>query len=117
MANESISYAVAFAAGFLTFLSPCLLPIIPSFIAYITGISLSEMTDSEKKGEAKRRAALHSLLFIAGFSLVFILLGLTATFIGKTLFNYQKPIRIAGGILIKYPSDFVQIAVKQMMRI
>lgn len=100
MANENISYAVAFAAGFLTFLSPCLLPIIPSFIAYITGISLSDMNDPVGKGAAKRKAMIHSALFIAGFSLIFILLGLTATFIGKALFHYQKFIQIGGGALI-----------------
>ncbi|MFA5143230.1 MAG: cytochrome c biogenesis protein CcdA [Candidatus Omnitrophota bacterium] len=100
MANESISYAVAFAAGFLTFLSPCLLPVIPSFIAYIAGISLSEMTGPERQGEARAKTIVHSLLFIAGFSIVFILLGLTATFIGKALFHYQKAIQIGGGILI-----------------
>jgi len=100
MANESISYAVAFTAGFLTFLSPCLLPIIPSFIAYITGISLGDLNDPVKKSAAKARSIIHSLLFITGFSLVFILFGLTATFIGKALFHYQKVIQIAGGMLI-----------------
>lgn len=100
MANENISYAVAFTAGFLTFLSPCLLPIIPSFIAYITGISLNDLNDPVKKSAAKRRSIIHSLLFIIGFSIVFILLGLTATVIGKALFQYQKFIQMAGGILI-----------------
>ena len=100
MNSNSISYAVAFAAGFLTFLSPCLLPVIPSFIAYITGISLSDINDPGKRQEAKRKAVIHSLLFIFGFSLIFIFLGLTATFIGKALFRYQKAIQIGGGILI-----------------
>ena len=100
MASENISYIVAFTAGFLTFLSPCLLPIIPSFIAYITGISLSDMNDPARKAGAKRKAMVHSLCFIIGFSLIFILLGLTATFIGKALFHYQKAIQIGGGILI-----------------
>ena len=100
MGNENISYAVAFTFGFLTFLSPCLLPIIPSFIAYITGISLSDMNDPDKKDSAKRRSLVHSIFFIFGFSLIFILLGLTATFIGKALFHYQKFIQVGGGILI-----------------
>ncbi len=96
----NISYLAAFGAGFLTFLSPCLLPIIPSFIAYITGISLGDLSDPAKKYAARRQSIIHSLLFIFGFSLIFILLGLTATLIGKTLFHYQKVIQIAGGILI-----------------
>ena len=97
--NENISYIVALTAGLLTFLSPCILPLIPSFVAYITGVSFDDLKDGGKAGVRKKTVA-HSLLFIAGFSIVFILLGLTATVIGKTLFRYQAVIRIAGGILI-----------------
>ena len=100
MASDSVSYIVAFTAGFLTFLSPCLLPLVPSFIAYITGVSLGDLKDPAKKGEVRKRTVIHILLFIAGFSTIFILLGLTATAIGKALFAYQKYIRIGGGILI-----------------
>lgn len=102
MAQENVSYIVAFVAGFLTFLSPCLFPIIPSFIAYIAGVSFGDLHDSGKKGETLKKTMLHSLLFIIGFSLIFILLGLTATFIGKALFRYEKAIRIGGGILIVF---------------
>ena len=98
--QENVSYIVAFTAGVLTFLSPCLLPLVPSFIAYITGVSFSELRAEGKKAEVRKKAVIHSLFFIAGFSVVFILLGLTATFVGKALFAYQKYIRIAGGILI-----------------
>lgn len=100
MGSENISYIVAFVAGLLTYLSPCLLPLIPAFIAYITGISLQEFKDEQKKKLLQKKTVIHSLLFIVGFSIVFILLGLTATFLGKALFQYQKIIRIAGGILI-----------------
>lgn len=100
MQGEHISYIVAFGAGILTFLSPCLLPLIPSFIAYITGISFNDLTSSEKAKEVRARTVVHSLLFILGFSVVFILLGLTATLIGKALFQYQKIMRIGGGALI-----------------
>ena len=100
MANEHISYIIAFTAGLLTFLSPCLLPLIPSFIAYITGVSFADLKDKEKESEVRKKAIIHSLLFIAGFSIIFILLGLTATFIGKALFQYQKLMRIGGGALI-----------------
>jgi len=98
--NESISYAVAFAAGFLSYLSPCLLPLIPSFIAYISGVSFNDLKDSGAKSEVRRKTIVHSLLFILGFSVVFILLGLTATVMGKALWQYQKAIRIVGGVLI-----------------
>lgn len=100
MAVENISYIVAFVAGLLTYLSPCLLPLIPAFIAYITGVSYQDLKNEEKKKFLRRKTIIHSLLFIAGFSLVFVLLGLTATMVGKALFQYQKFIRIAGGILI-----------------
>ena len=100
MAQESISYIAALTAGILTYLSPCLLPMIPAFIAYITGVSFSDLKDERKAGEVRRKTIAHALLFIAGFSLVFIALGLTATLLGRALFHYQKFIRIAGGILI-----------------
>ena len=100
MATENISYIVAFVAGLLTFLSPCLLPLIPSFIAYITGISFGDLKSEKKKGEVRKSTIIHSLLFIAGFSMVFILLGLTATALGRALFQYQDIIRMVGGVLI-----------------
>ncbi|MDP3791707.1 MAG: cytochrome c biogenesis protein CcdA [Candidatus Omnitrophota bacterium] len=100
MPSENISYIVAFAAGLLTYLSPCLLPLIPAFIAYITGVSFQDFKNEEKKKILRKKTIIHSLLFIVGFSVVFVLLGLTATFVGKALFQYQKFIRIAGGALI-----------------
>ena len=100
MANENVSYIAALAAGVLTYLSPCLLPMIPAFIAYITGASFSDLKDEDKKSEVRSKTMIHALLFILGFSLIFILLGLTATILGRALFSYQKFIRIAGGILI-----------------
>jgi len=100
VANENISYIVALVAGILTYLSPCLLPMIPAFIAYITGVSFADFKDESKAADVRRKTITHALLFIAGFSLVFIALGLTATLLGKVLFHYQKFIRIAGGILI-----------------
>jgi len=98
--NDSVSYAVAFAAGFLSYLSPCLLPLIPSFIAYISGVSFNDLKDPGSKGSVRHKTVIHSLLFILGFSIVFILLGLTATVVGKALWQYQKAIRMVGGVLI-----------------
>lgn len=98
--SESVSYIVAFTAGFFTFLSPCLLPIIPSFIAYIAGVSFTDLKDAGGDKTVRWKTMAHSILFILGFSVIFILFGLTATAIGKALFQYQNLIRIAGGILI-----------------
>ncbi len=102
MVIENISYIVAFAAGLLTYLSPCLLPLIPAFIVYITGVSFQDLKDEEEKRLLRKKTIIHSLLFIAGFSIIFVLLGLTATIVGKMLFQYQKFIRIAGGVLIMF---------------
>jgi cytochrome c-type biogenesis protein len=104
MTGENISLAVAFTTGVASFLSPCILPLVPSFIAYITGISFSDLKNEHKTEaharEVHRKTIVHTSIFILGFSLVFILMGLTATAIGSALFQYQKFIRIAGGVLI-----------------
>ncbi len=85
---------VAFAAGLLSFLSPCVLPLVPSYIGFLTGMSLSEMGD-------RRRVALgHALLFVLGFSLVFVLLGASATALGRALNYYQLWLQRIGGVLI-----------------
>ncbi len=98
MAGEHVAYIGAFTAGFLTFLSPCILPLIPSFIAYIAGVSYGDMKDG--RIDVRVKTISHTVFFITGFSIVFILMGLTATALGKALFAYQKYIRIGGGALI-----------------
>ena len=85
---------VAFAAGLLSFLSPCVLPLVPSYIGFLTGMSLPEMS-------GRRRVALaHALLFVLGFSLVFVLLGASATALGRALNYYQLWLQRIGGALI-----------------
>jgi cytochrome c-type biogenesis protein len=85
---------VAFAAGLLSFLSPCVLPLVPSYIGFLTGMTLPEVTDR------RRPALIHATLFVAGFSLVFILLGASATALGRALNQYQVWIQRIGGLLI-----------------
>lgn len=90
----ALGIAVAFAAGLLSFLSPCVLPLVPSYVGFLTGMTLGEM-------EGRRRVALlHALLFVAGFSLVFILLGASATALGRALNYYQVWLQRVGGLLI-----------------
>ena len=85
---------VAFAAGLLSFLSPCVLPLVPSYIGFLTGMTLHEVA-------GRRRAALaHAILFVGGFSLIFILLGASATALGRALNQYQVWIQRVGGLLI-----------------
>jgi cytochrome c-type biogenesis protein len=85
---------VSFMAGLLSFLSPCVLPLIPSYVTFITGMSLDELQRS------RRVVLIHSLLFIAGFSLIFLALGATATVFGRVLLVYRDWISRIGGILI-----------------
>ena len=90
----SLGAAVAFAAGLLSFLSPCVLPLVPSYLGFITGFTIEEMTGR------RRLAMVHALLFSTGFSIVFILLGATATALGRALNYYQVWATRIGGVLI-----------------
>jgi cytochrome c-type biogenesis protein len=89
-----VGLAVAFAAGLLSFLSPCVLPLIPSYVGFLTGMSVEEV-------ERRRwTSVLHGLWFVGGFSLVFILLGAAATGVGNLLRDYQVWLGRAGGVLL-----------------
>lgn len=85
---------VAFVGGLLSFLSPCVLPLVPSYLGFVTGFTLEEMSGR------RRLAMLHAGLFIVGFSLIFILLGASATALGSALKYYKEWIQRAGGVLI-----------------
>ncbi|HWV58763.1 MAG TPA: cytochrome c biogenesis protein CcdA [Longimicrobiales bacterium] len=104
METASVGVAVAFLAGLLSFLSPCVLPLIPSYATFLTGMSLSELTDAEQpRGPVRRALLVHGGLFVAGFTLVFIALGASATYIGGLLFYYSTWIeRIGGGLLVLF---------------
>ena len=91
------SFALAFVAGVLSLISPCVLPLIPSYVGFLTGLSLEEL-------EVRRGTALaHALWFVAGFSLIFIALGATASALGVLLLRSQVWIgRIGGGVVILF---------------
>jgi cytochrome c-type biogenesis protein len=95
-----ISLVAAFSAGLLSFVSPCVLPLVPSYISYITGLSVEQLTDVSEREKFKKAIVLNSLLFIAGFSSVFIAFGASASFLGQILITYQDYIRRIGGALI-----------------
>ncbi|MGD8700194.1 MAG: cytochrome c biogenesis protein CcdA, partial [Gemmatimonadales bacterium] len=79
--GASVGILVAFLAGVLSFLSPCVLPLVPSYVSFITGLGVEEL---ETGGErVKRVTLLHSLLFVAGFTLIFLLMGASATYVGQ----------------------------------
>src|SRR3989442_10594497 len=98
--TTNISLVAAFSAGLLSFVSPCVLPLIPSYISYITGLSIEQLTDSTVRSKFKKTIVVNALLFIAGFSAVFVSFGASASFIGQVLIAYQEHIRRIGGILI-----------------
>jgi len=97
---QQISGMIAFTAGLLSFASPCVLPLVPSYITYITGASFKELTDVEARSRLRWVTIFHSLFFITGFSLVFILMGASATYLGQLLAQYQYWIMKGGGVLI-----------------
>ncbi|HEX9727789.1 MAG TPA: cytochrome c biogenesis protein CcdA [Gemmatimonadales bacterium] len=94
MNPESVGLPLAFLAGLLSFLSPCVLPLVPSYVSFITGLSLDDVG-------ARRWVALrHALMFIAGFTLIFMLLGASATAVGTLLRQNRVWLERAGGVLI-----------------
>jgi cytochrome c-type biogenesis protein len=95
-----ISLIAAFSAGLLSFVSPCVLPLVPSYISYITGLSVEQLTDASERVKFKKAIVLNSLMFIAGFSSVFIAFGASASLLGQVLITYQDHIRRFGGALI-----------------
>src|SRR3990170_3084151 len=99
-APQDLSLYLAFAAGLLSFLSPCVLPLVPSYLAFMTGLSFEELTHQHPEKRRRRIILAHSLLFVLGFTTLFTALGASATFIGQFLTTYRDTIRIAGGILV-----------------
>lgn len=100
MVNQEVTFPLAFIFGLLSFASPCVLPLIPSYLSYITGLSFADLTGKEDKKRIRKITIVNSAFFILGFSFVFILLGASSSFFGGFLLNYKEVIRIIGGILI-----------------
>ncbi|MCC6347685.1 MAG: cytochrome c biogenesis protein CcdA [Nitrospirales bacterium] len=90
-----VSFPLAFAAGVLSFLSPCVLPLVPAYVSFITGLSLEELQSSPRLS----RTMGTTLAFVFGFSTIFIALGASSSLLGNLLLQYQDVIRIVGGIL------------------
>jgi cytochrome c-type biogenesis protein len=97
--SMNVNGIAAFVSGLLSFFTPCILPLVPSYIIYISGITVNDMTISGRGH--RKRVFFHSLLFILGFSFVFVALGVSSSLIGAFLYNYQVHfIRIGGVVLI-----------------
>ena len=98
MLTEAVSFPAAFLAGLLSFFSPCVLPLIPAYFTFITGFSLEELTEGNI--EIRKKVILSTISFVLGFSVVFILMGGSASYLGGLIYKYKNLIRIIGGVLI-----------------
>ncbi|MBC8414786.1 MAG: sulfite exporter TauE/SafE family protein [Nitrospira sp.] len=103
---SEIGYITAFLGGILSFLSPCVLPLIPSYVSFITGVSFEDIRNQDS-ARIRRLTLTNSSSFVLGFSTVFILLGVFSSFVGKFLAVYYDHIRIVGGIIIIFMGLYV----------
>ncbi len=94
MESGGVGLLIAFSAGLLSFLSPCVLPLVPSYITFITGMSLEDL------GKQRRNAFVHAVLFVVGFTLIFLALGAGATLFGQLMLRYRDWISRIGGVLV-----------------
>ncbi|MGH7469500.1 MAG: cytochrome c biogenesis protein CcdA [Longimicrobiales bacterium] len=94
--DGSITFAMAFVAGLFSFLSPCVLPLVPSYLGFITGMSLDDL----RAGSNRKAILVPTLAFVGGFSVIFLLLGASATLLGQLFLSYRDWIARIGGVLI-----------------
>jgi cytochrome c-type biogenesis protein len=97
--GEPLGIAVAFTAGLFSFLSPCVLPLFPSYLSFVTGMSVADL-QADLTSAARRRVFLHSVAFVVGFSVVFVSLGASFSVAGQALLDHRDWIRRVGGVLI-----------------
>ncbi len=98
MFGETVPYSLAFIKGLLSFFTPCILPLIPAYFTFITGLSLDELTESTR--ETRMKIVLSTLFYVAGFSFIFIMTGATASYFGNLMFQYSWIVRYIGGAII-----------------
>ncbi|HLD73828.1 MAG TPA: cytochrome c biogenesis protein CcdA, partial [Bdellovibrionota bacterium] len=99
---DNLSFGLSFVAGLLSVLSPCVLPLLPSYVSYITGISYDHLTQNATPKYIFKQTFFHSLFFILGFSCIFILLGATASLVGVFLKMYHVWLARIGGMIIVF---------------
>ena len=91
---SGVGLATAFAAGFISFLSPCVWPLVPAYLSYVSGVPYDEL------GSNRRRVVLTTLAFVGGFSVVFALYGVSVGYLGALVADYRRPIAIVGGVFV-----------------
>jgi cytochrome c-type biogenesis protein len=101
--TANVSYLVAFGSGVLIFLSPCIFPLIPSYLSYLTGISFKELKGDitpEDRNKVRIATMIHAIMFIIGFTIVFVALGTTVSYVGKMLFDFQDILKKVSAVII-----------------
>src|SRR4029434_6541962 len=100
---DNVSVFTAFFAGLVSFLSPCVLPLVPGYISIISGSSLEQLKAQQKDSSVLRTVLLNSIMFIIGFSITFIMMGATASWLGQVLLSHRELFsRLAGLLLIVF---------------
>jgi cytochrome c-type biogenesis protein len=97
--HSSVSFVGSFVAGLLSFVSPCVLPIVPGYLSFISGVNVAQLKGETPTGLA-RRVAVTSVAFVLGFSTVFVALGAAATLVGYYLQHYKRTLGMVGGVVI-----------------
>ena len=97
MSQVDVGIAIAFGAGVLSFPSPCVLPLVPSYLTFVTGMSLEDL----QEGVNRKATFIHATLFVAGFSAIFIMLGAGASFMGQFFLRYEVWYRCSVNLVLK----------------
>jgi cytochrome c-type biogenesis protein len=117
MKGVELSVMVALGAGLLSFLSPCVLPLVPSYLSFIAGVSFDDFKRTQSDSKLLRKVVLNSLLFIVGFSTVFMTLGLSFSLVGQVLIQYQEAIRMVAGLLIAFFGVYISGALEHLAKV
>src|SRR6201996_7438499 len=97
---QNVSIPAALIAGLISFLSPCVLPLVPPYLIYLTGATIEHVANDETKSASRRAVMLSALLFVLGFSTVFVLLGASASLIGRLIHAWSEQLAIVAGVVI-----------------
>jgi len=100
ISQQNVNVLIAFGGGIVSFLSPCVLPIVPAYLSLVTGLSVGELTETGRDGDQVRRIVIDTSLFVAGFTTVFVLLGLLSTTLGQTVLRNQETLTRVSGVLV-----------------
>jgi cytochrome c-type biogenesis protein len=95
-----LTLLVAIGAGLLSFLSPCVLPLVPGYLGQLSAVAVAARGSAGERSPSRWLAFRHALAYVAGFAMVFTLLGVTATYVGQGLYDWLRPLRVAGGLLL-----------------